>query len=422
METSDFDFQNLYTIFENSLTNNLDINHYNEIIIAYSGGVDSSTLLYFANKLSKKLKFKIRAVHINHNLNIRSKEWEDHCVKICKKNKIPLEIGNLKIMVKPGESIEEQARKSRYEFIYSLMNEESIMLTAHHLDDQAETYIYNLLRGSGLKGLSSMPVIKTLDKGVHVRPFLNFTKNTLSDFVRFKDIEYIEDNSNENINFSRNFIRKEVFPKIKKNWTSYATTISRAASNASDSIKLNNDLAKIDIEKYLLDSRKKISVNVKKLDKYRFNNVIRYWIEYNGYRMPSSMQLNSIHKNVFRAGEDKSPFFSCAEYEIRRNNNYVEIMNPLKKHDSSKTYKWKFDKNLVIPDLSINLTWKSLEKKLGYKLNKDVEVKFRRKGQNIKLSLDTTLKDYMRENKIPVWKRDRALLIYVDKELKIIWD
>jgi tRNA(Ile)-lysidine synthetase-like protein len=97
-------------------------------------------------------------------------------------------------------------------------------------------------------------------------------------------------------------------------------------------------------------------------------------------------------------------------------------MNPLKKHDSSKTYKWKFDKNLVIPDLSINLTWKSLEKKLGYKLNKDVEVKFRRKGQNIKLSLDTTLKDYMRENKIPVWKRDRALLIYVDKELKIIWD
>jgi tRNA(Ile)-lysidine synthetase-like protein len=138
--------------------------------------------------------------------------------------------------------------------------------------------------------------------------------------------------------------------------------------------------------------------------------------------MPSSMQLNSIHKNVFRAGEDKSPFFSCSEYEIRRNNNYVEIMNPLKKHDSSKTYKWKFDKNLVIPDLSINITWKSLEKKLGYKLNKDVEVKFRRKGQNIKLSLDTTLKDYMRENKIPVWKRDRALLIYVDKELKIIWD
>ena len=97
-------------------------------------------------------------------------------------------------------------------------------------------------------------------------------------------------------------------------------------------------------------------------------------------------------------------------------------MSPLKKHDPEEVYTWKFNKNLVISNLSINLSWGKLEERLGYKIDKDVEVKFRKKGQNIKLDSKKSLKDYMRENKIPPWKRERTLLIYIDKELKIIWD
>ena len=97
-------------------------------------------------------------------------------------------------------------------------------------------------------------------------------------------------------------------------------------------------------------------------------------------------------------------------------------MKPLEKHDPEKIYKWKYKTNLVIPHLQIDITWKHLEEKLGYQLRKDVEVKFRRKGENIKLSHDKSLKDYMRENKIPIWKRERTPLIYIDKELKIILD
>ena len=96
-------------------------------------------------------------------------------------------------------------------------------------------------------------------------------------------------------------------------------------------------------------------------------------------------------------------------------------MKPLEKHDPEKVYKWKYKTNLVINHLQIDITWKHLEEKLGYQLRKDVEVKFRRKGENIKLSHDKSLKDYMRENKIPIWKRERIPLIYVDKELKIIF-
>ena len=98
-------------------------------------------------------------------------------------------------------------------------------------------------------------------------------------------------------------------------------------------------------------------------------------------------------------------------------------MKPLKKHDPSKVYVWEFKKSLVISNLSVNLTWQDLEKRLGFKVNKNVEVKFRKTGENIKINnSNKSLKDFMRENKIPPWERERILLIYIDKELKAIWN
>jgi len=422
METSDFDFENLFSIFENSIKSKLNKKNYDNFLIAYSGGSDSTALLYFAKKMSEKYEVAIKAVHVNHNLNIESKEWENHCKISCKKMNIPLIIKNINIRLNPGDSVEEKAREERYSSILSLMNPKTIMMTAHHADDQAETFLYQLVRGSGVKGLSSMPAFKKLNKGYHVRPFLNLSKSTLIDIVDFSRLSYIYDKSNDNTNFSRNFIRKEVLPIIKNKWPGSSATISRAAHNLYNSVKLNDDLALIDIQNYLLKDKNKISVNLRELDDYRFNNVIRYWIKNNNYRMPSLEQIYSIYLNVFKAGNDKSPVFSCSEYEIRRYNDYIEIMSPLKKHDPAKVYTWEFRKNLIISNLSINLSWKNLEERLGYKYDKDVEVKFRKKGQNIKLDSKRSLKDYMRENKIPPWQRERTLLIYIDKELKIIWD
>ena len=422
METSDLDFEKLYINFESSITTKIDKKKYNQFLVAYSGGSDSTALLYFADKMAKKYELEIKAIHVNHNLNSDSIDWENHCKNFCEKLNIPIIIKSINIVLKSGESIEERAREERYKIISSYTNNKTIMMTAHHADDQAETFLLQLFRGSGVKGLSSMPDYKKTQNGYHFRPFLNISKNTLTKIVNFKNLKYVIDSSNDNTKFSRNFIRKEILPKIKEKWPSYSNIMLRVANNLSDADKLNTDLAKIDIQSFLLDDFNKISTDVKNLDDYRFNNVIRFWIKKNNFRMPSLEQINSIYLNVLNAGNNKTPFFSCSEYEIRRHIDYIEIMKPLKKHDPSKIYSWKFEENLVISNLSINLTWKNLEDKLGHNLNKDVEVKFREDGKNIKLSKNKNLKDYMRENKIPPWKRDRTLLIYIDKELKIIWD
>ena len=423
MGTSDLDFENLSSIFESSITSSLEKNSYDEFLIAYSGGCDSTALLYFANKTARKNKINIRAIHVNHNLNKESKKWENHCKEFCKGINVELYIENVNIILKPGDSVEEKAREERYLSIYSQMGKKTLMMTAHHGDDQAETFLYQLFRGSGAKGLSSMPRIKKIKKGFHFRPFLAFNKKTLEDFVAFKSLSYVEDLSNNNTDFSRNFIRKEILPSIKRKWPSCASTISRSAQNLSELFKLNEDLATIDIQKFLVKNICKLSISVRGLDKYRCNNVIRYWISKNNYRMPSSEQMNSIYSNVINAGKDKVPFFLCSEYEIRRHNDYIEIMLPLKKHDPSIIYKWKYMENLIITNLSLNLSWNDLEKRFGRKIAYDVEVRFRKSGENIKLyNSKKSLKDHMREINMPPWKRDRTPLIYIDKELRVIWD
>ena len=423
MEKSDFDFENLYSIFESSITSSLEKSSYNEFLIAYSGGCDSTALLYIANQMARKNKINIRAIHVNHNLNKESKKWENHCKEFCKEINVELYIENINIILKPGDSVEEQAREERYSSIYSQMNKKTLMMTAHHGDDQAETFLYQLFRGSGAKGLSSMPRIKEIKEGFHLRPFLAFNKKTLEDFVELKALRYVEDLSNNNTDFSRNFIRKEILPNIKMKWPSCASTISRSAQNLSELFKLNEDLAMIDIQNFLINDVCKLSISVRSLDEYRCNNVIRHWISKNNYRMPSSEQMHSIYSNVLNAGRDKAPFFLCSEYEIRRHNDYIEIMQPLQKHDSSSIYKWKSMENLIITNLSLNLSWTDLEKRFGRKIDHDVEVRFRKTGENIKLySSKKSLKDYMREINMPPWKRERTPLIYINKELRVIWD
>ena len=422
MQASDLDFENLFSIFEKSITNNIKEESYDDILVAYSGGIDSTALLFFSKKFAKKYNKKIKAIHINHNLNQDAKKWELHCKNFCKTIEVKLIIKNINIILNKSDSIEEKARDARYKSIYAVMDKNTIMLTAHHLEDQSETLLYQLLRGAGVKGLSSMPTVKKIDKGLHIRPFLKLNKGAISDIVKNNNMPHIEDRSNEDIKFSRNYIRKKILPIIKKRWPGYSETISRTAYNLSVSMRLNDDLAEIDFQNFSMDEKNKINLDVKKLDDYRFNNVIRFWIRNNNFRMPSSDQLISIYKNVFEAGKYKTPFFSCNEYEIRRFNNYIEIMKPLADHDPSKIYTWEFKKNLIISNLSVNLSWENLESRLGYAVNTNVEVKFRQSGENIQFKeSNKSLKDFMRENKIPPWQRERTLLIYIDKELKAIW-
>ena len=216
MQASDLDFENLFSIFEKSITNNIKDESYNDLLVAYSGGIDSTALLFFSKKFANKYNKNIKAIHINHNLNQDAKKWELHCKNFCKTIEVNLIIKNINIILNKNDSIEEKARDARYKSIYEAMDKNTIMLTAHHLEDQSETLLHQLLRGAGVTGLSSMPMVKKIVQGLHVRPFLKLNKDAIYNITNYNKIPYIEDDSNEDIKFSRNYIRKKIFPVIKK--------------------------------------------------------------------------------------------------------------------------------------------------------------------------------------------------------------
>jgi tRNA(Ile)-lysidine synthase len=151
--------------------------------IAYSGGLDSSVLLHLLNTLQKEHPIKLHAVHIHHGLNKNADAWMLHCQNYCNEIAVPFSHFKVNAKAQLGESPENIARIARYNILTDLLNENDFLLTAHHQDDQAETLLLQLFRGSGLKGLAAMPHVKSLGKGVHARPLLNFSRRELQQYA-----------------------------------------------------------------------------------------------------------------------------------------------------------------------------------------------------------------------------------------------
>jgi len=195
------------------------ISQYKEksFLIAYSGGIDSTVLLYQMFKIRQKnSKIKIRAIHINHNIHPSSKEWEKHCTKICQKYQIP--ITSIQINIHCKKNLEETLRIQRYNIFYKNLFFNEILLTAHHLNDQCETFFLFLKRGSGPTGLSGMLSKNLLGDKKIIRPFLEKTKKELQKIAYENNLKWIEDSSNYNINYDRNFIRHKLMPILEKKW------------------------------------------------------------------------------------------------------------------------------------------------------------------------------------------------------------
>ena len=186
-----------------------------KIIIAYSGGMDSHCLLHMLAN-DQLLKSKLQVVHINHGLSIHAKDWEKHCKAICDTLNISLRVITLDISSKPGKSLEATAREARYTALASIIDVNEVLLTAHHRDDQAETILIQLFRGAGVRGLAAMPKIKKFATGSHVRPLLEINHDDLKRYAEQHQLKWVEDESNQEYCFTRNYLRAEILPQLKK--------------------------------------------------------------------------------------------------------------------------------------------------------------------------------------------------------------
>ena len=364
-----------------------------KIVVALSGGVDSVVLLHFLNK---HYPGNIRAIHINHNLSKYSKEWSSFCKNLCKKDNIKFK--SIDIIIKKSSNIEENARKKRYLSLTSEILNDEILCTAHHQEDQAETLLLQLFRGSGVAGLAAMPEKKIINGSQLYRPFLNISKTQILDYASKNRLNWVEDDSNQNIHFKRNLLRIEFIPKLSGVFNSLTKNIARSAKHQAEALELMHDLAELDITNYVLIVKDRLQViPLLELPKRRLVNVIRYFIDKQNFLLPSSKVLDEII-SLLTAKADAKSIVKWHDYQVRRYRNELYFFDEFKTQATAPCPYYESLKDLP-----------------------NFEIRFRREGQRVKLKGKThsqSLKKILQESKIPPWERDKLRMYYIDGSLR----
>jgi tRNA(Ile)-lysidine synthase len=385
--------------------------------IGFSGGLDSHVLLHLLADLRKELPLKLNAIYVNHHLSPNAESWGEHCKKVCAELRVDFLHADVDAKSSAGESPEEVARKVRYEIFKNLMQPQDLFFTAHHQDDQAETVLLQLFRGAGPKGLSAMPFIKKLGEGFQVRPLLNLTRKDLENYAAENKLHWIEDESNANKNFSRNFIRHDIMPILKKRWPAMTATLARVAMNCADAQEILDETAMFDLASTRGKAENALSVtNLLGLTPARQRQVLRLWLDQAGFPIPSNVKIQQLQRDVLMSRLDKAPHVKWEGCEIRRYRDDIFAMQWLQDFDREKIHAWDLQQSLSIHNLGV-LT--AIKKSSGLRVNiSNLTIRFRQGGEVCHLRGCThTLKNLFQENDIPPWKRDRIPLVYSGTQL-----
>ena len=389
--------------------------------VAYSGGCDSHALLHSLVELRSKIKAEIKAIHINHGLSPLANEWEEHCRVICEQLEVPYVAIKVNAVANK-KSPEEAARIARYAEWKKLIKKDEAILLAHHQDDQAETVLIQLLRGAGVKGLAAMAPQQNFSMGLLCRPMLGFKREEIVSYAVEKSLNWIDDPSNFDTDFDRNFLRHEIVPLLETRWPSLKKTLSRTASHTAEADQLLTELAEQDWHNVKESHQIKISA-LTALDKRRQRNVLRYWlVTICKLTLPDTVHLQRILEEVLTAAEDAKPEVVWQGGEVRRYQGLLYAQAKLVEPNNSIPLIWS-ELNKPFQSGEIKLTATSSEGK-GLSQDKlkaaDISVKFRQGGETCRpvgRGQTHQLKKLFQEWQVPPWKRASVPLIYVGDEL-----
>ena len=411
----------------------LSLEKFNRIVIAYSGGLDSTVLLHALSSIAKYKK-DIIALHINHGVSPNSNFWLKHCAEFCSSLKVGFV--SLEISADKGKKISEDLlREKRYKSFSSFLKKGDILCTAHHLDDHVETILFRIMRGTGIKGLSGIEQSSSFRDIDLIRPFLSYSKADLLDYAKKQNINWIEDESNEDLSYSRNFIRKKIIPNLrnKKNWPSYLHSLSYLSDRAKEANEVLEEIADMDLKRSLIEPLVLSVQHLKELSKGRARNVLFKWLNSNSeVRVPNKL-INEVYKNIIFAKKSSKPSLSFGKkrdkgsFTIKRFNDCLYYIPSAETECLSNSESWDWDLKfpLVLPT-GVLSTKEISSKGMSLELVKNrIYIKGRNGGercQPLGRPKSQKLKKLLQEHNIPPWIRNRIPLIYVGDEIAAVSD
>lgn len=361
---------------------------FDNYVIAYSGGVDSQVLLHAFSKIVPE---KVIAFHVNHGISDNAKTWQDFCSTTAQSLSVAFKFEKFNLL---GESnLEDKARKARYGAFESVMNDRTVLVTGHHMDDQVETFMLNLMRGAGLDGLSSMPEIKSFGKGFHGRPFLSIGKEELTEYAVSEGLQWVEDESNKDSVYDRNFIRNEVVPLLKTRWKNASASICNSVEHIQNAKQyIDNNVKMFDTESDTISIQALQEVN-----DYEQVQIVRKWVANHIGQSASQNMLNTIFNEIIPARDDAKMKWEQKNYFITRYNGELHFVKKEKKD---------YDIARILTDAGFDIP-----------VN-EVIVKNRVNGATIKQgNIHKEVKKLFSELKVPTWLREDMPFIYHNDEL-----
>ncbi len=398
------------------------------LLLALSGGLDSCVLLHLLAGARTTFPFKLYAMHVHHGLSANADAWAEFCLQQCQTLNVPLSVEHVSVNRDSKQGVEAEARQMRYSVLFSYkLNQETDVLkqmtdfivTAHHQDDQAETLILQLLRGAGVKGLSSMA---SIDKGRRLlRPLLASTRQELSDYAQQFNIEWCHDESNENTQYERNFVRHTLMPVLESRFQSVKTVLARTASHLAEANQLVETLANQDVQPLLTNNSLCVK-GLSQLDFVRAKNVLRWWFLQNNLAMPSTEHLNEIAEQLLNAKKDADLSLKIQHLTLKRYRHraYLWVDKVAEPFDLV----WNGEAELTLPNggrLQFNqVIGAGLALKFGMT---KLRISNRDGGERFKpncLRPTRTLKHLLQEANVPPWQRLHLPLVYWDDTLAFV--
>jgi tRNA(Ile)-lysidine synthase len=280
------------------------------LCVALSGGVDSTALLAALAQARASggaaRALRLRALHINHGLHPNAKRWSAHCRRLARQLGVPLTVLSVEVARERGASLEEAARAARYGCFAGQLREGETLLTAHTQDDQLETVLLQLFRGCGLPGLAAMPSLAPLGAGQLGRPLLGCTRSQLEAWARVRGLAWIEDDTNLDERFDRNYLRRRVLPAVRRRWPGVAGAVARSARHAAEAQALLAALGQADLERAADGASLSVKV-LRALPPDRRRNLLRLWIASAGRTLPDARRLEEIAGPLIEARADAHP-------------------------------------------------------------------------------------------------------------------
>lgn len=316
----------------------LKLNAGSKLVLAYSGGVDSEVLAFGLSEYAKQHpELNYQLVYVHHGLSANADAWAKHCCARGQVYGLPVTIEYVSVVARARESLEAKARELRYLALAQHLGPQDYLLTAHHEDDQLETILLALKRGQGPKGLAAMGQIQPLAMGTHLRPLLDVSREHIEAFAKQQQLVHIEDESNQDDRFDRNFLRLDIIPRLTARWPSIANTASRSAYLCAEQQSVVDDVVAEHLPQWLATAAYS-QQRVLQLDGFAALSprwqclLVRAFIESQGFALPSLVQLKELIQQMVHAKEDAKVRMRIGDYELRRfaKQLYVDSVAPVK--------------------------------------------------------------------------------------------